>query len=248
VLNQVKNRRTASSGKRASSGKQGQLPFRQHGGARKGAGRKPSGDRAGVSHRQRAALASRFPVHVTCKLRKGLPRLRRKAEHDALRAAFLAGSDRFGFRLTQYAILDDHLHLIVEGAGRDSLRRGMQGLVIRIARALNKQWQRQGKVFADRYHDHKQRSPKEVKNALRYVLENAKRHAAKGGGVQIRTPIDVFSSAPWFDGFRESIVVRGLEAIARPVAAARTWLLRIGLRRHGLLSVAESPALAGPAP
>jgi REP element-mobilizing transposase RayT len=242
VLNHVKNRRTASSGKRASSGKQGQLPFRNHGGARKGAGRKPNGERAGVSHRERAALASRFPVHVTCKLRKGLPRLRRKAEHDALRAAFLAGSDRFGFRLAHYAILDDHLHLIVEASGRDALRRGMQGLVIRIARTLNKLWQRKGRVFGDRYHDHVLRSPKEVRNALRYVMENAKKHAAKGGGVQIHTPIDVFTSAPWFDGFRERVVVRGLEAIARPVAAARTWLLRIGWRRHGLLSVADAAA------
>jgi hypothetical protein len=155
----------------------------------------------------------------------------------------VAGNDRFGFRLAPYAILDDHLHLIVEAGGRDSIRRGLQGLMIRIARALNKLWQRHGKVFADRYHDHILRSPKEVRNALRYVLENAKKHAAKGGGgSQVRTPIDVFTSAPWFDGFRERIVVRGLEAIARPVAAARTWLLRIGWRRHGLLSVDVAPA------
>jgi REP element-mobilizing transposase RayT len=236
VRNQVPSRRTTS------KTKQGQLPFRaQHGGARTGAGRKPNGERAGVSHRQRTALASRFPVHVTCKLRQGLPRLRRTAEHAALRGAFLAGCDRFGFRLTQYAILDDHLHLIVEAGGRDCIRRGLQGLLIRVARALNKLWRRTGKVFADRYHDHVLRSPKEVRNALRYVLENAKKHAAKGGGVQVRTPIDVYSSAPWFDGFRQRIVVRGLEAIAQPVAAARTWLLRIGWRRYGLLSVDEAP-------
>jgi REP element-mobilizing transposase RayT len=249
VLNQVPDRRTASrkkgsSRRPASAAEQGRLPFRpQHGGARKGAGRKPNGERAGVGHRRRAVLAARFPVHVTCKLRKGLPRLRQKREHAALRAAMLAGNDRFGFRLAHYAILDDHLHLIVEAADRDSLRRGLQGLVIRIARALNKLWQRKGKVFADRYHDHILRSPKEVRNALRYVLENAKKHAAKGG-VQVRTPIDVFSSAPWFDGFRQKILVRGLEAIERPVAAARTRLLRIGWRRHGLLSVDE-PAAAG---
>jgi hypothetical protein len=48
--------------------------------------------------------------------------------------------------------------------------------------------------------------------------------------------------APWFDGFRETIVVRGLEAVVRPVTEAHTWLLTIGWRRHGLLSVAERPA------
>jgi REP element-mobilizing transposase RayT len=226
-----------------SSAGQGRLPFRpQHGGARKGAGRKPKGERAGVSHRQRTALASRFPVHVTCKLQTGLPRLRQKAEHDALRAAFRAGRDRFGFRLAHYAILDNHLHLIVEAGGRDALRRGMQGLLIRVARALNRLWRRKGSVFGDRYHDHVLRSPMVVKNALRNVMETATKHAAKGGGgSRVRTPIDVFTSAPWFDGFRERVVVRGLEAIARPVAAARTWLLRIGWRRHGLLSVEHVP-------
>ena len=54
--------------------------------------------------------------------------------------------------------------------------------------------------------------------------------------------IDLFSSAPWFDGFRETIVVNGIEAELRPVAAAETWLLNDGWRRHGLLSIHELPA------
>jgi putative transposase len=119
----------------------------------------------------------------------------------------------------------------------------MLGLLFRVARELNRLGRRMGCVFGDRYHDHVLRSPMVVWNALRYVLENAIKHAAKGGGgSRVRTPIDVFTSAPWFDGFRERVVVRGLEAIARPVAAARTWLLRIGWRRHGLLSVEHVPA------
>jgi len=35
--------------------------------------------------------------------------------------------------------------------------------------------------------------------------------------------------------------VLGLEGIVRPVAEARTWLLSVGWRRHGLISVAEVP-------
>src|SRR5262245_20076702 len=88
----------------------GMLPFKLRGGARPGAGRKPKGDRKGVSHRQRKALASRFPVHVTVKVARGLPRLRRAAEYTVLRGAFAAGCARFGFRLVHYAVLDDHLH------------------------------------------------------------------------------------------------------------------------------------------
>jgi putative transposase len=226
------------------AGKQLELAFRQHGGPRKGSGRKPKHGVAGVSHRQRSALASSHPAHVTLKLRSGLPRLRQKNEHAALRAAFSAGKDRFGFRLCHYVILNDHLHLVAEAADRDALRRGLQGLAIRIARALNKLWQRKGKVFADRYHDRVLTSPREVRNALVYVLGNARKHAAEGRMLAVPQAIDTFSSAPWFDGFREHFPGRGIVAIVRPLADARSWLLRVGWRRHGLLSVHELPATA----
>ncbi|HEX5051422.1 MAG TPA: transposase [Planctomycetota bacterium] len=218
------------------------LPFRQNGGRRAGAGRKPNGDVAGVGHGPRAARAARFPAHVTLKLRRGLPRLRSRREYAALRAAFAAGCDRHGFRLTHYAVLNDHLHLLVEARHRDALSRGMQGLAIRVAKALNKLWARRGTVFADRYHDRILKTPREVRNALRYVLANGKKHAAQGREVAVPQAIDTFTSAPWFDGFRETVSVRGIEAMPRPVADARTWMLTIGWRRHGLLSVRDLPA------
>ena len=46
---------------------------------------------------------------MTAKLSRGLPRLRQRAEYAALRAAFAAGCNRFGFRLVHYAVLNDHL-------------------------------------------------------------------------------------------------------------------------------------------
>ncbi len=195
-----------------------------------------------MPHEARQPLAARFPVHVTVKLREHLPALRRREAYQALRAAFVAGCDRNGFRLVHYAVLNDHLHFVVEATGRTTLSRGIQGLLIRIARTLNRLWQRTGRVFADRYHDHILRSPREVRNALRYVLGNGRKHAAAGRMVTVPQAIDIYTSAPWFDGFRETIVVRGLEAVVRPVTEAHTWLLTIGWRRHGLLSVADLPA------
>ena len=90
------------------------LPFSRRGGRRRGAGRKPKGDEAGVSHRSRAPLKAHFPVHVTLKLSRGLPRLRQRAEYEALRAAFAAGctggkAAPGAFRLCQYAILNNHI-------------------------------------------------------------------------------------------------------------------------------------------
>ncbi|MBK8100925.1 MAG: hypothetical protein IPK26_27900 [Planctomycetes bacterium] len=229
------------------------LPFRPgRGGARPGAGRKPNGAQAGIPHTTRTTLAPRFPVHVTVKLRQHLPRLRHPAAYAALRAAFAAGCRGPGgnaagtaFRLCHFAILNDHLHLIVEAKDRQSLARGLQGLLIRIAKKLNRLWQRRGSVFADRYHDHILKTPRETRNALKYVLQNARHHAAKGRMVDARSPVDPFTSAPWFSGFRETIRWRNLEIVIRPVTDAKTWLLTIGWRRHGLLSVHESTCGTG---
>ncbi|HEX5053364.1 MAG TPA: hypothetical protein VFZ65_16425 [Planctomycetota bacterium] len=146
------------------------------------------------------------------------------------------------FRLCRYAVLNDHLHFLVEASDRRSLSRGLQGLAIRIAKALNKLWQRRGKVFADRYHDRILKTPREVRNAIRYVLANGRKHTAEGREVAVPQAIDPFTSAPWFEGFRETMTVRGIEAMPRPVTEARTWMLTIGWRRHGLLSVHEMPA------
>jgi hypothetical protein len=147
-----------------------------------------------------------------------------------------------GFRLCHYAILDDHLHLLAEARDREALARGLQGLLIRIARALNKLWGRKGKVFGDRYHGRILKTPRETRNALRYVLQNARKHAAEGREVAVSQAIDTYTSAAWFDGFRETLKIRNLEAIVRPVTDARTWMLTIGWRRHGLIGVHELPA------
>ena len=154
-------------------------------------------------------------------------------------AAFAAGCERNGFRLCHYAILNDHLHFLVEARDRRALGRGLQGLLIRIARALNKAWGRRGKVFADRYHDRILKTPREVRNAIRYVLGNGKKHERQGRQVRVGGAADVFTSAPWFDGFRESVRFSGLEVALRPVTDSHTWLLKTGWRRHGLLSVHE---------
>ncbi|MCB9869382.1 MAG: transposase [Planctomycetes bacterium] len=216
----------------------GMLPFPRMnwGGRRKGAGRKPKGDKAGVSHRSRAALAARFPVHVTTRLMRGLPSLRSQGVYAVLRAAFAMGCDRNGFRLVHYSVQGNHLHMIVEATDRTCLSRGLQGLLVRIARALNRLWRRAGKVFADRYHDHILRTPREVRHALAYVLNNARRH-----GVRLAQEIDYFTSGCWFDGWRENLTSKQPSGLARPVARARNWLLNIGWRRHGLISHRETP-------
>ena len=206
------------------------------GGARRGAGRKPRGNRALVPHVARPALSRHHPVHVTTRLGRGLPPLRRLPELEVLRRALGAGADRFGFRLVHFSIQNDHLHLIAEAEDARSLSRGMKGLLVRVARALNRLWRRHGQVFADRYHAHVLRTPREVRNALVYVLNNAKKHLGRFAG------LDPASSAAHFDGWARPVPV-GMSAASAPpqVAAARTWLLCVGWRRHGRIDPSEMP-------
>ncbi len=209
-----------------------QLTIFPRGGARAGAGRKPKGEKALVAHETRGRVTRRDPVLITTRLVEGLPNLRRERTLVLLRDALAAGADRFGFRLIEYSIQTNHLHFVAEGEDARSIARGMQGLLVRIAKALNRHWDRRGKVLVDRYHARILGTPREVRNALVYVLQNARKHGAQ------LTGIDAFSSGPWFQGWRDRIA-RG----PSPIAAARSWLLTSGWRRAGLLSSNETPKL-----
>jgi REP element-mobilizing transposase RayT len=209
------------------------LPCRGRGGYRPGAGRPRSG-RAGVPHRQRPVLASKFPVHVTLRARAGLPSLRLAESRRALIAAIAAARHRFGCRVVHYSIQSNHVHILCEAEDEVSLSRGLRGLVIRMARGFNRVHALRGAVWADRYHARILRSPREVRIALVYVLGNWRHH---GGEHFPLGCIDPCSSAAWFDGFAEPLLPPSAPA---PVAAARTWLLALGYRRHiGRLSVDE---------
>ena len=226
------------------------LPFpTTWGGKRRGAGRKPNGVRAGVSHLRRPEHVGRHPLLVTLRVDRSVGRLRRKAPVRAIQRALGAGGDREAFRVTQFSVQQDHLHLIVEAEDKRRLSRGMQGLSIRLARAINRAVgrlsPRRGRVFADRYHARPLRTPLEVRNALLYCLNNVKKHLRQRGVVVTRGWVDGYSSAPLFDGWRRRARVgdSGYDATAPPVVALpRTWLLRIGWRRRGLL---EPDAIPG---
>nr|MDQ3036426.1 transposase [Myxococcota bacterium] len=213
--------------------RQKEIVFHSHGGKRRGAGRKPVGERAGVSHGVRDDVSSRAPVLVTLKMKKRVWNLRTKRAFARLLPAFLAVCERFGMRLVHFSVQGDHIHLVVEAEDRRALARGMQSLCVRIARALNEMMQTTGGVFADRYHHRVLATPRQVRAALAYVLGNARRHghAPRGSGW-----LDPFSSALAFDGWRDGLDA-SQAALARahppPVARPRTWLLAVGWKRAG---------------
>ncbi|MBL8901015.1 MAG: transposase [Planctomycetes bacterium] len=215
-----------------------EFDFRQHGGKRKGAGRKPKNAEPGMPHRQRAMKQRGEPLHITVRLADGLPSLRRGGALKRVLAALNASSDRHGMRIVYYSIQMDHLHLLVEADDRDCVARGMNALLSPLALALNKLWGRRGKMFRERYHDEVITTPTQTRNALRYVLQNGKKH-----GVMPQASIDLCSSVPVFDGWKErpSIAAIPTALVVASVAPASTWLLTTGWRRHGLLDLHELP-------
>jgi hypothetical protein len=87
----------------------------------------------------------------------------------------------------------------------------MQGLCIRLAKALNRVLQRRGGgIFADHYHSHLLGTPSEAANALKYVSGNAEHHFGEAG-------LDWFSSQN--PELREVLIAPG------------TWLLSIGWKK-----------------
>ncbi len=150
------------------------------------------------------------------------------------------GCERGDFRVAHYAIMGNHAHFIVEAKDADALGRGMKSLVRRLVLSVHAVFSRRGPVLADRYHLRILRTPLEVRRAIAYVLLNARRHAwrhARGYGRE--APIDPASSGRWFEGWRHEPERGGAgpPAVARP----RTWLLRVGWRRHGLIDAGEFP-------
>lgn len=214
-----------------ATGRQLAFVIRTHGGARDGAGRKRSASRPGVAHRARTAHDPRHPVHVTLRAARLPMSLRSARLFPAVRDA-LARASRDNFRVIAFSVQRDHLHLIVEAGSARRLTTGIQGLAIRVAKAANRMLGRRGALWADRYHARAVATPRAVRHALVYVLQNWRKHLAGARG------LDPCSSAAWFAGWRS---VTPAPARRSPVALASTWLARWGWRRHGLLEEHEAP-------
>jgi REP element-mobilizing transposase RayT len=188
------------------------LPHR--GGKRRGAGRKPKGKKPLVSHRARPRFEKPSAVHVTLRVGTHVWNLRSRRCFRAIESSLEGARERFGLRVIEFTVLGNHLHLLVEADSDISLSRGMQGLGVRIAKALNRLMQRGGSVFADHYHSRLLTSPTQLVDALAYVLGNFAHHF---GGTPGRDP---FSSARYDPRER-----------CRVLAAPLAWLLRVGWRR-----------------
>ena len=174
----------------------------------------------GVPHLRRPDFAARHPVHVTMRLQPGVGYLRTyqraKVVEDALRG---------GARAVRRA----HHPLLHPGQPPAPHRRGarVQAALSRGhagarhaagAKRLNELSGRRGGVFADRYHAHPLKTPREAKHAVRYVLTNYRHHALE------------YLPAGWTDPLASARFTQQRPGGDAPVVAPSVWLLRVGWR------------------
>jgi putative transposase len=201
-----------------------QRSFAEHvtwGGPRAGAGRKAPA-RANVRHRARPEHVWYEPVHVTIRRAKGLPSLRSEVVYAELREAVRL-TRREDFRIVEYSVQRDHVHMLVEADDAAALAAGMKSFKVRAARRINRVLRRQGSMWGERYHRRDLGSPRDVRNAVVYVMNNHLKHQEWEGGL-----VDTCSSAPWFQGWMHK---PNLPDEPAPVERARTWLLHTGWHR-----------------
>ncbi len=222
--------------------RQRELPFeRTWGGRRTGAGRPKVKVHVHVAHRARPEHSRSHPVHVTLRIARGLPSLRRQWLFLKVRRALRAASGP-PFRVLHFSVQVDHIHLIVEARDNRALSGGTRGLCIRIARTVNHALGRRGRAFGDRYHARPLATPREVRNAIVYVLQNWRKHVPGAKGIDPR------SSGWWFTGWR--VPPSGHppdwhDTEHAPVMLPRTWLAADGWRRHGPVTLGERPKTNG---
>jgi len=250
------------------------IPCRR-GGRRRGAGRKSLKPRPGRRHARRPDFRAAHPLHVVMRVEPIVGSLRRRVMYRAIRAATLTVARRARVRIVHISLQRTHIHMLVEAADRIALARGLQGFQIAAARYINMalaaEWPRRaadgtvgarqyevarrrgrrlcrrGRVFSERYYTEIVTSPTQAHRAIRYVLNNWRKHGEDRAREARGWLVDPFSSAESFEGWVE----RSDKQLTWPTREARdslkvespqTWLLAVGWKRIGELSVWAVPS------
>jgi hypothetical protein len=133
---------------------------------------------------------------------------------------------------------------LAEADDKRALSNGLRAFMISAARHLNRAAGRRGAAFPTRYHATQLRTPRQVRNALCYVLNNWRHHAEDTRGpAQRRASLDPYATGLLFDGWLDAprFTSPG-DYEPLPVAGARSWLLTAGWRlHHPLIGLREIP-------
>jgi REP element-mobilizing transposase RayT len=229
-----------------------QVLFRR-GGKRRGAGRKPTGARAGERHQARPKFRPYHGLHVVMRVVPAVGSLRRRKLYKAMRDATITAALREWFRIVHISLQRTHVHMLVEAEDKAALGRGMQGFQISAARNINTALgdgvrRRRGKVFADRYHVEVITTPTRARHAIGYVLSNWRKHGEDRTGLPSTWLVDPFSSGISFPDWQELEGQAWMWPVREtydPLVVRRPqgWLLREGWKiGGGAISARDVPS------
>lgn len=124
----------------------------------------------GVAHSTREKIKATTPLHINFKYGAYV---RMESILNILEVSIL-NAKKFRFEVTHYTLQSNHVHLIAEAPDNTSLSSGMRSITNTMVKRMGK-----GSIQLERYHLHVLRTPREVRNALDYVLNNDVKHTGK---------------------------------------------------------------------
>ncbi|MFT3692670.1 MAG: transposase [Kofleriaceae bacterium] len=233
----------------------------RRGGQRIGAGRprKVRGPGSKEPHAKRKRVRKDRPLHVVLRTNPELGSFRTPTVLAAIRAAtFMATRYEDSFRIVEFSVQTNHIHLLVEASDKAALSNSMKAFEsscskrvnAAISKARGYARRRRGSVFRDRYFATELATPRQVRNTLAYILNNWRHHA---GDRDTKWNIDPYSSGLAFTGWLEC---RGAPMARTPAALAvlpknyqppittspRSFLIRVlWKKRYPLISLFEVP-------
>ena len=208
---------------------------RTWGGRRRGAGPKRAPGRPRMPHKTRPPHLARHPEHVTLRARCGLPSLRGDRAYSFLLTA-ISRASKDHFRIIQFSVQVDHIHLLVEADDRTALIRGVQGWpsVARAPSTVPSTVAGQSGPTATTAAPPPPRARCALATSICFKIVSSTHEILRES---IRK-----SSGPWFEGWQQAPPRPDSPS---PVRKAKTWLATVGWRLAGpLIGWTETPARA----
>ena len=185
------------------------LGIKGWGGKRKGAGRPNLSGQ--VSHMKRPKIDIKAPLHITLRLREKLPSIRNRNLFKEFKKS-VKRAKSFGFYVIHFSMQSNHIHLFCEAKNNKAVALGMRALAGGFAKHVRSYAAAlattkglsvsRGSVFKGRYHLHILKNPREVKNALEYVLLNESKHR------RLIEYVDPYSSGRVFQDWKKLLGYR----------------------------------------
>ncbi len=133
--------------------------------------------------------------HITSTTYKRQPFFRDRGCAQELWDVINAQRQKGRFHLLAFAIMPDHLHLLLMPGRSTTLGLIMQEIKKGSARLINRRLGRRGKVWMDQYYDHGIRSEREFWEKVAYIHDNP----VKEGLVEEASAYPFSSANPAFD-------------------------------------------------